>query len=157
MPVGVYRYGERARRPGLRIGVSRRAPRGTRGEEDNPRGSCFDVWLPILAPSAGLAAALGRGAITLRAFAARYRREMRRPDPRRVIALLAAVSARQQIHLGCSCEDPDRCHRALLAELIAQAAAASEPSRPDTKPHGKALPPHGSFASPACAMPEIPD
>jgi hypothetical protein len=83
-------------------------------------------------------------------FAARYRSEMRRPDPRHVIETLAAVAQDQAIHLGCFCADQTQCHRTLLQSLVT-VAQASLPALP------KRIKTTGRFASPACSMPEIED
>jgi len=127
MSVHIYRYGEGGgRRPGLSIGVTRHGPRGVR-REVWAREGYFDVWLPLLAPSRELLGALKQGAITFARFSARYRAEMRRPEPRQVIRMLAAVARRQRINLGCFCADPARCHRTLLRELIENETTDPEP------------------------------
>jgi uncharacterized protein YeaO (DUF488 family) len=48
---------------------------------------------------------------------------MREPSARRLIALLAALSAQTSFTVGCYCEDESRCHRSLLRELLADAGA----------------------------------
>ena len=82
---------------GLRLGTVRRPPRGVR-KQDLARRDYFDVWLPELAPSAPLVSwALSEPLSPRRwaTFARRYRAEMRKPPAQRLIALLAALSARQ--------------------------------------------------------------
>jgi hypothetical protein len=44
---------------------------------------------------------------------------MRRPAAARLIALLMALSRRTDFAIGCYCEDEARCHRMLLARLLA--------------------------------------
>jgi uncharacterized protein YeaO (DUF488 family) len=81
----------------------------------------YDVWLPELAPSAPLVSfALSKPFTPARwaRYRRRYRREMSAPAPRRLIALLAALSARADFSVGCYCEDERRCHRSLLRELL---------------------------------------
>jgi len=58
-----------------------------------------------------------------RTYARRYRAETKRPEAQRLIALLAALSARTNFSVGCYCEDESRCHRSLLKELLVEAGA----------------------------------
>jgi len=126
MSVRIVRLGRpRARGEGLRIGTVRHPPRGVR-RTDLASGDWYDVWLPLLAPSAETVR-LGRSAATDRAWAAfarRYRSEMGAHDPSRVLDLLAALSRHADFAVGCYCEDEARCHRSLLRELLVQRGAA---------------------------------
>lgn len=126
MALRVVRLGTpRAPHEGLRVGTVRHPPRGV------PSGRLaaddwYDVWLPALAPSAALvkqakAAAADRD---WTAFRRRYRAEMRQPAARHLIALLAALSSRMDLAVGCYCTDEARCHRAVLRELLREAGAA---------------------------------
>jgi len=142
----VYRYGRKTLGRGLFVGVAWCLPRGVRREDYASRGY-FDIWMPLLAPSRGLVAAYRGEQISFARFARRYRVEMRSPEARHAIRLLAAVACRLPVHLGCSCADAARCHRTVLQELMADAMTAL-PRR-----SGKA----GEFFSPACSMPEIED
>jgi len=125
MSIRVVRLGsERAPREGLRIGTVRRPPRGV-PKERYASENWYDVWLPNLAPSAelvieGLKAATPRAWQT---FARKYRSEMARPENRRVLELLAALSYRTNLAVGCYCEDETRCHRSVLCELLAECGA----------------------------------
>ena len=123
MSLGTYRYGEALSIDGLCIGVTRYPPRGVAPDSEAAR-ACYDVWLPLLAPSRELIATYKRGRLSFRRFATRYTREMQRPDARHVITMLAAVAQTQAIHLGCYCEDEAHCHRALLRRLVAEAGDA---------------------------------
>jgi uncharacterized protein YeaO (DUF488 family) len=117
----------RARDEGLRIGTVRRPPRGVK-KHDYARLDYYDVWLPDLAPSAALVSwAQSKPWTDARwsAFARKYRAEMRRPEPQRLLALLAALSKQTNISVGCYCEDESRCHRSVLRELLAEAGAAT--------------------------------
>lgn len=107
-------------REGLRIGTVRRPPRGVR-KQDWARRDFYDVWLPDLSPSATLVkAALGASdERAWKAFARAYRREMARPEPQRLLTLLAALSHTADFSVGCYCENEGRCHRSLLRELLA--------------------------------------
>ena len=126
MPVRVVRLGTpRDKREGLRLGTVRRLPRGVKKTEYAKR-DYFDVWLPELAPSHELLTwALARDWTPARwaVFSRRYRREMRQPAAARLLALLAAMSATTDFSVGCYCVDPERCHRAVLGELLAAAGA----------------------------------
>jgi len=103
----------------LRVATVRHLPRGVRKSDWN-----FDSWLPILAPSAGLLAEFKQGKLSDAKFFQRYRAEMKSPDPRHVIELLAAVAEKIPVAVGCHCEDASRCHRTVLEELIRKAANA---------------------------------
>jgi uncharacterized protein YeaO (DUF488 family) len=85
----------------------------------------FDVWLPILAPSPELVASAQAASndADWRRFAARYASEMNRPDPSRVLDLLAALSHQASFSVGCYCEDERRCHRSLLGKLLEERGA----------------------------------
>jgi uncharacterized protein YeaO (DUF488 family) len=112
--------GSRLRGEGLRIGTVRRPPRGVPKSQYASR-DFYDVWLPQLAPSERLIK-MARGANDERAwrsFARRYRAEMNRPDARRLLDLLAALSQTVDFSVGCYCEDERKCHRSVLRELLA--------------------------------------
>lgn len=126
MPIRVVRLGSpRAPGEGVRLGTVRRPPRGVPKSEFGRR-DYYDVWLPELATSAALLS----WALTepwtdarWRRFARSYRKEMAEPGPRHLIQTLAALSAGSSFSVGCYCENADRCHRGLLAELLADAGA----------------------------------
>ncbi len=126
MPIGVVRLGTpRHDNEGLRLGTVRRPPRGVRSE-DVGRLDYFDVWVPELAPSAALVAWSRSKPLTPQRWATfirRYRAEMRKPGPQRLIALLAAFSAQQDFSVGCYCVDESQCHRSVLRELLGNAGA----------------------------------
>ncbi|MDF3052693.1 MAG: hypothetical protein K0S19_798 [Geminicoccaceae bacterium] len=129
MPIRVVRLGS-PRRPdeGLRLGTVRRPPRGVPRAEYAAR-DYYDLWLPELAPSAPLLAWASAKTLSdarWRTFARRYRSEMGRPAAQRLIALLAALSLRQNLSVGCYCGDESRCHRSILRELLREAGAALE-------------------------------
>jgi uncharacterized protein YeaO (DUF488 family) len=56
-------------------------------------------------------------------FVRKYRGEMRRPQPARLLSLLAALSRTTDLSVGCYCENADRCHRTVLRDLLAEAGA----------------------------------
>jgi uncharacterized protein YeaO (DUF488 family) len=110
---------------GIRLGTVRRPPRGVR-KQDYARLDYFDLWLPDLAPSAGLVTfALSQPLTPARwsSYARKYRAEMRKPEPQRLLALLAALSRQTNLSVGCYCEDQSRCHRSLLRQLLTEAGA----------------------------------
>jgi uncharacterized protein YeaO (DUF488 family) len=111
----------RAPDEGLRIGTVRRPPRGVPRSEFASR-NFYDVWLPTLAPSEellkeGLSAHDERA---WKAFARKYRTEMKDTDVGRVLDMLAALSHQTNFSVGCYCENEQRCHRSLLRELLAE-------------------------------------
>ena len=126
MAIRVVRLGApRQAGEGLRLGTVRRPPRGIRRDE-LARRDYYDVWLPELAPSAPLVSWALFEPLNPRRWATfqrRYRAEMRRPAVQRLIALLAALSAEQELSVGCYCADESRCHRSVLGELLRDAGA----------------------------------
>ena len=125
MSIHVVRLGT-ARGPGegLRIGTVRHPPRGVPKSQVGQRG-WYDVWLPLLAPSAE-AVRLARSASAEKAWAAfgrRYRTEMRSPEASRALDLLAALSRHADFSVGCYCADEARCHRSILRALLVERGA----------------------------------
>jgi uncharacterized protein YeaO (DUF488 family) len=115
----------RGRGEGLRIGTVRRPPRGVRKEQYAAR-DFFDVWLPDLAPSQALVRWVMAAPLTPKrwaAFSRRYRQEMRQPAARRLLILLAALSAEATFSVGCYCADEARCHRSVLRQLLIELGA----------------------------------
>jgi len=115
----------RASGEGLRLGTVRRPPRGV-PKAAYARRDFYDVWVPDLAPSPALFSWIKSRPLTdanWRTFTRRYRAEMKRPLPTRLMELLAALSARTNFSVGCYCEDESRCHRSLLKELLKEAGA----------------------------------
>ena len=85
----------------------------------------YDVWLPTLAPTEALLKA-GQSADDARSWAAFKRgflREMKAPDASKVLDLIAALSHRTNLSLGCYCADEGRCHRSLLRQLLTERGA----------------------------------
>lgn len=111
----------RAKDEGVRIGTVRRPPRGVPKSEFASR-DFYDVRLPNLAPSEALVkVALGaKDERAWRAFTKRYCAEMSRPEARRILDLLAALSHASDFSVGCYCQDEHRCHRSALRELLAE-------------------------------------
>ncbi|MGH3115943.1 MAG: DUF488 domain-containing protein [Gaiellales bacterium] len=120
MAIRIVQLGSRrANHEGVRIGTVRRPPRGVPKSEFASR-DFYDVWLPNLAPSEALvkAALRAEDERAWRTFTKRYRAEMSRPEVRRVLDLLAALSHSSDFSVGCYCQDERRCHRSALRELL---------------------------------------
>lgn len=132
MAIRVLRLGS-PRQPdeGPRLGTVRRPPRGV-PKERFASDDWYDLWLPLLAPSAELMklgqAAQQSGDKDWAAFAKAYRREMAQAEPAQAIALLALMSRGTNFSLGCYCEQEARCHRGLLRGLLAEAGAEIDPA-----------------------------
>ncbi len=109
---------------GLRLGTVRRPPRGVPKAEYAAR-DFYDVWLPELAPSEALVKqALGAtDERAWHAFSRRYRAEMKRPEAARLLTLLAALSSRTDLSLGCYCAEEAHCHRSILRALLKEHGA----------------------------------
>ncbi len=125
MAVRIVRLGEpRAEGEGLRIGTVRRPPRGVPKEEFAAR-DFYDTWLPELSPSQELVsrAMAAETDQEWQAFVRAYRKEMSTPAARHLLELLAALSQRTDVAVGCYCEDESRCHRSVLRELLTEHGA----------------------------------
>jgi len=125
MALRVVRLGSpRHPQEGLRLGTVRRPPRGVPKAEFAQR-DFYDVWLPTLAPTEALLKA-GQTADDARSWA-RFKRgylaEMKAPDASKVLDLIAALSHRTNLSVGCYCADESRCHRSLLRQLLAARGA----------------------------------
>jgi uncharacterized protein YeaO (DUF488 family) len=126
MAIRIVRLGSaRQRGEGLRLGTVRHPPRGVPKDQHAAR-DFYDVWVPELAPSAGL---LKQGQTSesereWSTFAKRYRREMNAPDKVHLLRLLAALSAATDFSVGCYCANEARCHRSILRALLAERGAA---------------------------------
>jgi uncharacterized protein YeaO (DUF488 family) len=125
MPLRIVRLGSpRHSQEGLRLGTVRRPPRGVPKAQFAAR-DFYDVWLPNLAPTEALLKA-GLRADDARSWAAFKRgflREMKAPDASKVLDLIAALSHRTNLSLGCYCADESRCHRSLLRQLLTERGA----------------------------------
>lgn len=125
MSVRVVRLGTpRAAGEGLRIGTVRRPPRGV-AKAQIAKQNWYDVWFPNVAPSLETMK-LGLAAETpaqWSAFKRKYRAEMKTPEARHALELLAALSHTTDFSVGCYCEDEDHCHRSILRELLVEHGA----------------------------------
>ena len=108
--------------PRLRIGATRRPPRGVPKSRWVADGY-FDVWMPALAPSAKLLAELKSYNLDIparrKAFFDRYERELlASADSRQTVEFVAEIAVRTPIAIGCFCEDETRCHRSRLYKIL---------------------------------------
>jgi uncharacterized protein YeaO (DUF488 family) len=126
MAISIVRLGTR-RKPGegLRIGTVRRPPRGVPKSQFAKR-DFYDVWLPDLSPSQALVSFALRADedVKWKSFERRYRAEMKKPEPSRLLDLLAALSHDTNFAVGCYCEDEKRCHRSVLKKLLEERGAS---------------------------------
>lgn len=125
MAISIVRLGSpRGKDEGVRIGTVRRPPRGVSKAEFASR-DYYDVWLPMLSPSAELVAE-ARSAETEKewqAFCRAFLKEMAVPDVARVLDMLALLSQGTNFAVGCYCEEESRCHRSLLRQLFEERGA----------------------------------
>jgi uncharacterized protein YeaO (DUF488 family) len=124
MAVHIVRLGSpRAEGEGLRIGTVRRPPRGIPKDEYASR-DIYDVWFPNLAPSESLLKETRPDDNkSWKTFRRRFIAEMKAPEARRTLDLLAALSHQTNFAVGCYCKDESRCHRSILRELLDQRGA----------------------------------
>ena len=107
---------------GLRIGATRRPPRGV-PKSRWVSGGYFDVWLPALAPSAELLGDLKKYGLQNPAhrkrFFDRYEKELlSHADTRQTVEFVAQIAARMPVSIGCFCDDESRCHRSRLYQIL---------------------------------------
>jgi uncharacterized protein YeaO (DUF488 family) len=123
MPVKTKRWNDPAANDdGFRLLICRYRPRGVAKTAET-----WDEWWPELAPSRELHAAYwGKSGppITFAQYRPRYMTEMQ-AQVFRIRALAERVAAGETVTLLCSsaCDNPDHCHRTLLATLIERTAA----------------------------------
>ncbi len=125
MAISIVRLGSpRGKNEGLRIGTVRRPPRGV-AKKDFATLDYYDVWLPDLSPSQPLVsfALQARDEKSWRTFERKYRAEMKKPEPSRLLDLLAALSHDTNLAVGCYCERENRCHRSILRALLIEKGA----------------------------------
>ena len=78
-----------------------------------------------MAPSPGLVklALASRSDADWRRFVQKYRREMTGAHQQAALSLLAALSHRTDLSVGCYCAEEARCHRSVLRELLLERRA----------------------------------
>lgn len=125
MTIRIVKLGSpRALDEGLRVGTVRRPPRGVR-KEDYAAKDFYDVWFPNLAPSESLLkeALQMSDEKSWKAFKRKFIAEMKLPEAKRDLDLIAALSHQTNFSIGCYCRDESRCHRSILKELLEQRGA----------------------------------
>ena len=127
MAIRVVRLGsDRAPDEGPRLGTVRRPPRGVK-KQDWARLDFFDVWFPEIAPSAKLVKWFYEqpemSEAKWKRYVASYRREMGEPAASRTLDVLAKLSHGANFAVGCYCENPQRCHRGILRQLLSERGA----------------------------------
>lgn len=112
---------------GTRIGTVRRPPRGV-PKSEFASGNWYDVWFPVLAPSAATMK-LGQEAETpaqWAAFIKKFKSEISSPEAEHSLNLVAALSKTGNLSVGCYCADESHCHRSILRELLTARGADVE-------------------------------
>lgn len=114
---------------GLRIGVTRRPPRGVHKSRWRADGY-FDVWLPALALSAKLISAaksydFDNAAQRANFFTRNEHEILSSAESRQTVDFVAEIAARIPIGIGCFCADESRCHRSHLYKILQKHAPNS--------------------------------
>ncbi|RKS28368.1 uncharacterized protein YeaO (DUF488 family) [Pseudomonas sp. WPR_5_2] len=120
MPIHIVRLGSpRQPHEGLRLGTVRRPPRGVPKAEFATR-DFYDVWQPLLSPSAELVAEAlaAQDAKAWTVFVRKFKAEMKQPAASQMLDLLAALSHHTSLAMGCYCAEEAHCHRSILRELL---------------------------------------
>src|SRR4051794_9550416 len=128
MSIRIVRLGtDRTRNEGPRLGTVRRPPRGVPKSEFS-NGNWYDVWYPVLAPSAELmkTAFTAETEKQWAAFFRKFRSEMNSPAASQSLDVLAVLSAQSNFSVGCYCEDESHCHRSQLRALLLARGAVVE-------------------------------
>jgi uncharacterized protein YeaO (DUF488 family) len=111
-------YEPAARTDGLRVLVMRLWPRGI-------RKSAVDLWLRDLGAELGNLRAWNAGRLTWPDLRRRYLAGLTRPPAAPALERLRALARRRRVTLLCSCADPARCHRTLLARALGRRRRSS--------------------------------
>jgi uncharacterized protein YeaO (DUF488 family) len=125
MAIRIVRLGT-PRKPGEgpRLGTVRRPPRGVPKSEFAKR-DFYDLWLPILSPSAELVkrALAAEDEKAWGKFVRAFRSEIDHGPGTQVLDLLAMMSRAANFSLGCYCENEARCHRSVLRAMLGERGA----------------------------------
>lgn len=126
MPIAIVRLGSpRQPHEGPRLGTVRRPPRGVPKSEFSKR-DFYDLWLPMLSPSADLVSFAQHSTGDEKAwktFERKFRAEMKNPAAAQLLDLLATLSHQTSFSLGCYCDREERCHRSILRRLLQERGA----------------------------------
>ena len=125
MSLSIIELGTKRRKNELRIGTVRRPPRGVR-KEDFAKLDYYDVWFPMLSPSAELMKE-GQAAIDNEkawlVFCKKFKSELAKGEAMNALDLIAKLSHQTEISIGCYCKDEKKCHRSVLRELLVDKGA----------------------------------
>jgi len=128
MSIRIVRLGEnRTDGEGLRVGTVRRPPRGVKKSEYSSR-NLYDVWFPNLSPSEELLKSTFpvENDKEWKKFKRRFLAELKNPERKRELELLAALSISSNFSIGCYCEEESLCHRSILKEELEKLGAKIE-------------------------------
>ena len=128
MSIRIVRLGEtRTDGEGLRVGTVRRPPRGVKKSEYSSR-NLYDVWFPNLSPSEELLKSTFpvESDKEWKKFKRRFLAELKNPERKRELELLAALSISSNFSIGCYCEEESMCHRSILKEELEKLGAKIE-------------------------------
>ena len=128
MTIRIVRLGsDRAPGEGPRLGTVRRPPRGVPKAEFSS-GNWYDVWYPVLAPTADLMKTAFEAKTDKQwaAFFRKFRSEMNASAASQSLDVLATLSRDANFSLGCYCEDESHCHRSQLRALLLERGAEVE-------------------------------
>jgi uncharacterized protein YeaO (DUF488 family) len=130
MSLSTFRIGgdaaeEKAPNGALRLATVRFLPRGL-SEAERKKRDLYDVWLPLLAPSAELLAWAKKQGFpqtdnitAWKKFSERFAREMSASaEKREALKMVALLARRTDVSIGCYCADESHCHRSVLKKLI---------------------------------------
>jgi uncharacterized protein YeaO (DUF488 family) len=133
MALSTFRIGgeapaEKAPKGALRLATVRYLPRGL-SEAERKKRDLYDIWLPLLAPSAELLAWAKKhgfpqadNVTAWKKFSERFAKEMSSSaEKREALKMVAALAKRTDISVGCYCADESHCHRSVLKKLIENA------------------------------------
>lgn len=111
-------YETASRADGTRVLVMRLWPRGI-------RKSAVDLWLRDLGAELRNLRLWHAGRLSWPELRRRYLAGLKQPPASEALAELRSLAQRGPLTLLCSCADPARCHRTLLASVLEQASSRS--------------------------------
>ncbi len=129
MPISVVQLGSpRKADEGLRLGTVRRPPRGVPKSEWAKR-DFYDLWFPLLSPTQDLVAfALSaKDEAAWKIFERKFTAEMNKPDPARVLDLLAACPTRRTFRSVATASE----RIGVIVLFSANCSTSAEPLCPD--------------------------
>lgn len=100
-----------ARGDGCRVLVMTLWPRGI-------KKAAVDLWLKDLGSPRPLIRAWKSGRLSWPEMRKGYEAHLRTPAARRTLRGLAQLARRKPVTLLCQCQEPARCHRSILQDLL---------------------------------------